>query len=176
MGLFPPPSDPPLPSVPLHRSANRVLPTPGIGLGGLDRPSLLPHAAPFCHRRHVRRCPPPRAIHGHHRLILRPKTSVASISAHDIAADSPASSGSGAVNAAVPLASAFRPPFVLPIANYWCLRFSCYLSGLSFPELPLRRRRHWKPWIHRRLRRHSPRRRRPTEPAPTSRRQLLWSF
>ena len=47
-------------------------------------------------------------------------------------------------------------------------------SGLSFPELPSLHRRHWKPWIHRRLRRHNPRRRRPSEPAPSSRSQLVW--
>ena len=49
-------------------------------------------------------------------------------------------------------------------------------SGIHFPELPSLRRRHWKPSIHRRPRRHHHRRRRPTEPAPSSRRQLSWAF
>ena len=49
-------------------------------------------------------------------------------------------------------------------------------SGLYFPELPSLRRRHWKPWIHRQLRRHRHHRLRPTGPAPSSRRQLLWAL
>ena len=51
-----------------------------------------------------------------------------------------------------------------------------FLSGLYFSELPSLRRRHWKPWIHRRLRRNRHRRRRPTGPAPSSRRHLLQAF
>ena len=101
-GLVSPPSDPPLPSAPLHRSANRAPSTPGIELGGLDHTSLLPHAPPFFHGRYLRRLPPPRAIQGHHRLLLRPKTFVGSISAYEIAADSLASSGNGAVDTGVP--------------------------------------------------------------------------
>ena len=43
MGSFPFPSDPPLPSALLHRrSANRAPSTPGIDLGGLDRPPSCP--------------------------------------------------------------------------------------------------------------------------------------
>ena len=176
MGSFPSPSGPPSPSAPLHRSANRAPSTPGIDLGGLDRPSLLPHAPPFFHGRHLRRLPPPRAIQGHHRLLLRPKTFVGSISAHEIAADLLASDGNGAVDTGAPPGSAFRPSFVLSIAHKF--RFSPFnsSSGLSFQELPSLHRRDWKRWVHRRFRRHSPRRRRPTEPAPSSRRQLLWSF
>ena len=49
-------------------------------------------------------------------------------------------------------------------------------SGPYFPELPSLHRRHWERSSHRRLRRHRHRRRRPTEPAPSSRRQLLWAF
>ena len=49
-------------------------------------------------------------------------------------------------------------------------------SGLDAPELPSLRRRHWKPWIHRRLRRHRHGRRRPTEHAPSTRCQLLCAF
>ena len=49
-------------------------------------------------------------------------------------------------------------------------------SGIYFPELPSFRRRRWKPWVHVRLRCHRHRRRRPTESAPSSRRQLLQAF
>ena len=49
-------------------------------------------------------------------------------------------------------------------------------SGLSLPKLPSLRRRCWKPWVHFPFWRHRHRRRRPTEPAPSSRRQLLWAF
>ena len=48
--------------------------------------------------------------------------------------------------------------------------------GLYFPELPSLHRRHGKRWVHRRFWRHHPRRRRPTNPAPSNRRQLLWIF
>ena len=48
--------------------------------------------------------------------------------------------------------------------------------GLYFPELPSLHRRHGKRWVHRRFWRHNPRRRRPTRPAPSNRRQLLWTF
>ena len=48
--------------------------------------------------------------------------------------------------------------------------------GLYFPELPSLHRRHGKRWVHRRFWRHHPRRRRPTSPAPSNRRQLLWTF
>ena len=51
---------------------------------------------------------------------------------------------------------------VLARPNHW--------SGLYFPELPSLNRRHGSRWIHRRFRRHSPRRRQPTGPAPSSRR------
>ena len=49
-------------------------------------------------------------------------------------------------------------------------------SGFYVPELPSLHRYHGKRWIHRRFRRYSPRRRRPTGPAPSTRRQLLWIF
>ena len=167
------PSDPSLPSAPLQRgSANRAPSTPCIDLGGLDRPSLLPHPPPFLHGRHLRRLPPPRAIQGHHGLLSFsvPKPPSGLFSTHDIATDSLASSGNGAVDTGASPGSAFRPPFVL-----WRLRFSPSNPswGFSFPELPSLHRRNWKCGVHRRFRRHNPRRRRPTGPAPSNRRQLL---
>ena len=39
----------------------------GHRLGWARPPSLVPHAPPFFHGRHLRRLPPPRAIQGHHR-------------------------------------------------------------------------------------------------------------
>ena len=45
-------------------------------------------------------------------------------SAHDIAADSLASSGNSAVDTGVPPGSAFRPPFVLSIPHHWRPCFS----------------------------------------------------
>ena len=176
MGSFPSTSDQPLPSAPLHRRiANRAPSTPGIDLDGLDIPNLLPHPPPFLHGRHLRQRPPPRAIQGHHGLLLRSKPSVGSSSAHEIATDSLASSVNGAVGTGAPPGSAFRPPFVLSIDQHWrfCFSHSNPSSGLYFPELPSFRRRRWKPWVHFRFRRHRHRRRRPTEPAPSSRRQLL---
>ena len=168
VGSFPSPSDPPLSSAPLdRRSANRALCTPGIDLGGLDLPCLLIHPPPFFHGRHLWRLPRPRRIQERQRLRLRPKTFVGSISAHEIAADSLASSGNGAVGTGAPPGSAFRPPFVLSLAHHW---------RLSFPELPSLHRRHWKRWIHRRFWRQRHRRRRPTGPALSSHRQLLWAF
>ena len=132
MGSFPSPCDPPLPSAPLHRrSANRAPSKPGLDLGGIDLPSLLSHPPSFFHRRHLRRRPSPRIIQGHH----RPKTFVGSISAHEIAADSLASSGNGAVDTGAPPGSAFRPPFVHSIAHHWRLRFSPSLSFVGpFPS------------------------------------------
>ena len=50
------------------------------------------------------------------------------------------------------------------------------LPGLYFPELPSLHHRHGKRWVHRRFWRHSPRRRRPTGPAPSNRRQRLSTF
>ena len=91
---------------------------------GWDRPPLPPAPCATNLPRTSWRLPPPRAIHGHHRLILRPKTFVGSISAHESAADSLASSGNGAVDTGAPPGSAFRPPFVLSIAHHWRLRFS----------------------------------------------------
>ena len=124
MDSSPPTSDPPLPSAPLHRSsANRAHSTPGIELGRLDLPSLRPHPPLFLHGRHRRRGPPPRAIQEHHGLPLRPKTFVGSNSAHEIAIESLAISGNGAVHNGAPPGSAFRPPFVLSIAHHWRLRF-----------------------------------------------------
>ena len=76
MGPFPPPSDPPSPSAPLHHSANREPSTLSIDVGGLDRFPLLPHAPPFFHGRNLRGRLPPRAIQGHHGLLLRPDTFV----------------------------------------------------------------------------------------------------
>ena len=137
--------------------------TPGVDLDGLDLLSFLPHPPPFLHGRHLPRRPPPRTIQGHHGLLLRPTTFVGSISAHEIAADSIASSGNGAVDTGSRPGSAFRPLFVLSIAHRWRPRFSPSnsSSGLSSPELPSLHRRDWKRWIKRRFRRHSPRRRRP---------------
>ena len=96
---------------------------PGIDMGGLDLPSLLPHPPPFFHRRHFRRLLRPRAIQGHFRSLLRPKTFVGSISVHEIAAYSLASSGKGALDNSTHCGSAFRPSFVIPVAHHWRLRF-----------------------------------------------------
>ena len=104
---------------------------PGIDLGGFDLPSLLPHAPPFFYRRQLQRLPPPRPIQGHHRLLPHPQTFVGSILAHDIVADSLASSGNGPVDTGAPSGSAFRPPIVLPIAHHWRLRFSPPLSFIG---------------------------------------------
>ena len=57
------------------------------------------------------------------RPLLRAKTSVGSISAHDIASGSLASSEKGAENAGDPPGSAFRPSFVLPSAHHWRIPF-----------------------------------------------------
>ena len=60
---------------------------------------------------------------------------VGSISTHDIATDSLASSANGAVDTGAPPGSIFRPPFVLPIAHHWRLRFSPSLSFVGpFPS------------------------------------------
>ena len=53
------------------------------------------------------------------RPLLRLKTSVGSISAHDITSGSRASSEKGAEDAGAPRGSAFRPSFVLPSAHHW---------------------------------------------------------
>ena len=45
-------------------------------------------------------------------------------SAHEIAVDSLANSGNGAVDTGATPGSAFRPPFVLSITHHWHLRFS----------------------------------------------------
>ena len=68
-----------------------------------------------------------------------------------------------------------RPSFS-PLPTIGVLALPNPSPGLYFPELPSLRRRHGKRWVHRRFWRHSPRRRRPTGPAPSSRRQLLWAF
>ena len=57
------------------------------------------------------------------RPLLRAKTSVGSISAHDIASGSLASSEKGADDAGAPPGSAFRPSFVLPSAHHWRIPF-----------------------------------------------------
>ena len=57
------------------------------------------------------------------RPLLRAETSVGSISAHDIASGSLASSEKGAEDAGAPPGSAFRPSFVLPSAHHWRIPF-----------------------------------------------------
>ena len=66
-----------------------------------------------------------------------------------------------------PLRSPHRPPLVPPFSP------SLVFVGRFFPRAAIASPRHWKPWIHRRHRRHNPRQHRPTEPAPSRRRQLL---
>ena len=63
------------------------------------------------------------ADHTKIRPLLRAKTSVGSISAHDIAFGSLASSGKGAEDAGAPPGSDFRPSVVLPSAHHWRIPF-----------------------------------------------------
>ena len=74
-----------------------------------------------------------------YRLLLSPKTSVGSISAHGIASGSLASSAKIAEDAGAPSGSAFRPSFILPIAHYRRIHFRPFSSfvGPLFSQRPL---------------------------------------
>ena len=118
-GLVPPPFRPtPSPSAPIHRRrANRAPLMLGIDLGGLK--PLPPAHAPTRFAGNTFGNSPLRTILKIRRPLLRPKTSVGSISAHDITSGSLASSEKGAEDAGAPPGSAFRPSFVLPSAHHW---------------------------------------------------------
>ena len=85
-------------------------------------PSLLPHAPPRFAGNTFGNSPL-RTIPKIRRPLLRAKTSVGSISAHDIASGSLASSEKDAEDPGAPPGLDFRPSFVLPSAHHWVIPF-----------------------------------------------------
>ena len=103
-------------------------------MGGLKPPPscLMHHHVSLEIRSATHCCGPYKKIR---RPLFRAKTSVGSISAHDIASGSLTSSEKGAEDAGAPPGSAFRPSFALPSAHHWRIPFwpSSSSSDHDFP-------------------------------------------